>query len=206
MLVGMGRAQYPDTSPSTRWISGVSCIITLLLILLLLLILIVIPGLVVPNQEFAEVTDASGLGAAYSLGKFDGILGMAWPILSVNDVPMPFENLVNLGLLDSAEFAFYLGNSRTDKGELTLGGTDPNHYTGPITWVPLLAKTYWEITLDDLVVSGTSYVNRDQHKAIVDSGTSILTGPADQVSAIANSLGTVYYGYYYLHQSLITYL
>ena len=38
-------------------------------------------GLIVQNQEFAEVTDAGGLGAAYKLGKFDGILGMAFPIL-----------------------------------------------------------------------------------------------------------------------------
>jgi hypothetical protein len=33
-------------------------------------------GLEISKQMFAEVTDASGLGAAYKLGKFDGILGM----------------------------------------------------------------------------------------------------------------------------------
>lgn len=146
-------------------------------------------GLVVQSQEFAEVTNAAGLGAAYKLGKFDGILGMAFPILSVNDVPTPWENIVNLGLVDSSQFAFYLGNSRADKGELTLGGTDPKHYTGDITWVPLLAATYWEITLDDFTVSGASYTGRDQHKAIVDSGTSILTGPSDSVASLADALG-----------------
>ena len=51
-------------------------------------------GLIVQNQMFAEVVDAAGLGAAYKLGKFDGILGMAFPILSVNSVPTPFENIV----------------------------------------------------------------------------------------------------------------
>ena len=43
-------------------------------------------GFVVKDQEFAEVTDATGLGGAYKLGKFDGILGLAFPILSVNHV------------------------------------------------------------------------------------------------------------------------
>jgi len=145
-------------------------------------------GLVV-QQEFAEVTDASGLGAAYTIGKFDGILGMAFSILSVNDIPTPFDSLVSKGLVDTAQFAFYLGNSRLDKGELTLGGTNPKHYTGDITWVPLLAPTYWEITLGDLQVSGQSYVDDTQHKAIVDSGTSILTGPSSAVAKIAEALG-----------------
>ena len=30
---------------------------------------------------FAEVDDTSGLGVGYRLGKFDGILGLAWPVL-----------------------------------------------------------------------------------------------------------------------------
>jgi hypothetical protein len=146
-------------------------------------------GLKVPQQMFAEVTDAAGLGAAYKLGKFDGILGMAFPILSVNSVPTPFENIVSLGLVDVAQFSFYLSNCRTDPGELTLGGTDSAHYTGAISWVPLTAATYWQINLDDLQVGGTSFVGSSEHTAIVDSGTSILTGPSDEVALIAAQLG-----------------
>lgn len=146
-------------------------------------------GLVVKDQIFAEVTDVSGLGAAYKMGKFDGILGLAFGVLSVNKVPTAFDNLVSQGLVTNAEFAFYLGNSALDKGELTLGGTDPAHYTGSITYVPLLAATYWEITLDDFTVSGQSFVGAGETKAIVDSGTSILTGPSSEVSKIASLLG-----------------
>jgi saccharopepsin len=100
-------------------------------------------GLIVKNQEFAEVTDASGLGAAYSLGKFDGILGLAFPVLSVNKVPTCFENVVIQGLVDTAQFSFYLGNAESDYGELLFGGSDPKYYTGDITWVKLLSPTYW---------------------------------------------------------------
>jgi hypothetical protein len=146
-------------------------------------------GLQISNQEFAEVTNAEGLGAAYKMGKFDGILGMAFGILSVNSVTTPFDNLVAQGLVESAEFSFFLGNSNEEAGELLLGGTDPAYYTGDITYVPLLAPTYWEITLDDFVVDGQSYVTSSEHKAIVDSGTSILTGPASEVSKIAEALG-----------------
>ena len=71
---------------------------------------VTVGGLVVKEQEFAEVTDAKGLGIGYLLGKFDGILGLAFPILSVNKVPTVFENMVSQGLVPKAQFAFYLGN------------------------------------------------------------------------------------------------
>jgi hypothetical protein len=145
-------------------------------------------GIIVQNQMFAEVIDAGGLGAAYKLGKFDGILGMAFPILSVNGVPTPFENIVDQGLVDQGIFSFYLSNCRADAGELLLGGTNPDHYTGDITYVNLDQETYWHIVLDDVQISGTSYGGGDT-KAIVDSGTSILTGPPDQVAQIAASIG-----------------
>ena len=37
-----------------------------------------IGGVSIADYTFAEVTDVSGLGISYSLGKFDGIGGMAW--------------------------------------------------------------------------------------------------------------------------------
>lgn len=144
-------------------------------------------GYIVKSQEFAEVTDATGLGAAYKLGKFDGILGLAFPILSVNKVTPPFYNLVSQGLVDNAEFAFYLGDSRTDFGELTLGGTDSSKYTGDFNYVSLREPTYWEIDLDGVNVDSVTYISGGA-KAIVDSGTSILTGPSEYVAQIAKQL------------------
>jgi hypothetical protein len=144
-------------------------------------------GFKVQNQIFAEVTDVSGLGAAYKMGKFDGILGLAFPVLSVNKVPTAFSNVVSQGLIEDALFSFYLSNSATDAGELLLGGIDTKHYSGDITWVPLKAATYWEITLGGLNIDGQSYASNVN--AIVDSGTSIMTGPASAIAAIATKLG-----------------
>jgi hypothetical protein len=144
-------------------------------------------GINVPNQVFAEVTDATGLGLAYKIGKFDGILGLAFPILSVNKVPTVFENMASQGLVDKNLFSFYLGTESGAKGELLLGGIDENHYSGDINYVPLSSATYWEVTLGGLTVDGTVYGAGD--KAIMDSGTSILTGPSDVVATLAESMG-----------------
>ena len=32
-------------------------------------------------------------------------------------------------------------------GELILGGSDPNFYTGEVTYVPVDREGYWEITV-----------------------------------------------------------
>ena len=146
-------------------------------------------GLTVTNQIFAEVTNAAGLGTAYKLGKFDGILGMAWPSLSVNKVPTVFTNIVDQKLVDTAEFAFYLGDSRKDRGELTLGGTDKTHYSGVLEYVPLKSQTYWEINMDTFAVGGTNYVPSGGQSAILDTGTSLLAGPTSSVKLIAKQLG-----------------
>lgn len=149
-----------------------------------------IGGLIISQQEFAEVTDAKGLGIAYILGKFDGILGLAFPQLSVNKVPTPFMNIMTQHLAPNSVFSFYLGTSDGDKGELVIGGTDPSHYTGAINWVPLKSATYWEITLEGIFLHKDSanvpFVNQ---KAIVDSGTSIIAGPFAQVELLALKLG-----------------
>ena len=147
-------------------------------------------GLVVKEQEFAEVTNARGLGVGYLLGKFDGILGLAWPVLSVNKVPTVVSNMVSQGLISTAQFAFYLGNYDGERGELVFGGSDPAHYTDSIAWVPLKSTSYWAITL------GGIYMQSDGDKvpfvdqtAIIDSGTSLIAGPKVQIALIAMKLG-----------------
>lgn len=124
-------------------------------------------GVSVSKQIFAEVTDASGLGAAFSMGKFDGILGLAFPVLSVNHVATVFENMVAQNVVSASQFAFYLSNSADVPGELTFGGYDTNHFSGSLTWVPLKAPTYWEINLDALNVGSANYIPAGGQNSIV---------------------------------------
>jgi len=146
--------------------------------------------IVVTGQRFAEVQDAGGLGMAYALGKFDGILGMGFTSISVDNTPTVFENAIKQHDVDQPVFAFYLGDN--GPGELTFGGYDPAKFEGDLVYVKLLEATYWEIALDS--VSAGSYhsdPNEDGSPttAIIDSGTSLITGPTKDISQLALAVG-----------------
>eukprot|EP00916_Digyalum_oweni_P006147 GHVL01010606.1.p1 GENE.GHVL01010606.1~~GHVL01010606.1.p1 ORF type:complete len:506 (+),score=86.70 GHVL01010606.1:161-1678(+) len=145
---------------------------------------VLVGGVSVDNFEFAEVEDVKGLGIAYMLGKFDGICGLGFPSLSVDSVPPLFTRMVEDQLVDKSMFSVYLGDESA--GELVLGGYSDDHYTGDINWIPLAAETYWDIKLD-LVQFGDIEMNTTS-SAIIDTGTSLLAGPSDEVQQIAEKV------------------
>jgi len=138
-------------------------------------------GYTIPKQLFAEVTNVQGLGLGYLIGKFDGILGLAWDSISVNQIPTVFHDLINTGVISQQVFSFYLGNNAP--GELTIGGMDENHYTGDMNWVPLDVESYWHFAFGGLFVNGQQQSSATG--AVLDSGTSLLAGPKDEVSKLA---------------------
>jgi len=143
---------------------------------------------VIVKDEFAEVTDVSGLGTlAWAEAAFDGILGMAWPSIAVDRIVPPFQLLFAQGSITQNLFAFYLTSDPSKSGELVLGGYDPLHYTGPITYAPVTSQTYWETKLDYLKLGTTSETTVT--KVILDTGTSTLAGPVADVKNIADALG-----------------
>ena len=93
---------------------------------------------------FAEMTDVSGWGVSYSLGKIDGIsrrpvwLGVPFPwtefVLQCKVWWMLGEELV---------FAFYFDN-QVD-GEMTVGGVNSSYSTGVFVYSNLESTSYWQV-------------------------------------------------------------
>ncbi|EGG18099.1 cathepsin D [Cavenderia fasciculata] len=150
-------------------------------------------SLSVKNQLFAEATAEPGI--AFDFAKFDGILGLAFQSISVNNIPPVFYNMMDQGLVAQPLFAFWLSKtaSPTNGGELSFGSIDNSKFTGAITYVPLTNRTYWEFSMDDVQYDGNSlgYCGKTGCRAIADSGTSLLAGPTEQIEAINTKLGAV---------------
>jgi hypothetical protein len=141
-------------------------------------------GIEVKGQKFASIHDAAGMGVAYTMSYFDGILGLGFDSISVGGVKTVFHNAMEQGLLKSPMFAFYLGDNAD--GELTFGGYDDKKFKGDLTWVKLAKSTYWQVDVTGIKIGSFS---SSATNAIVDSGTSLLVGPKKDIAAIANAVG-----------------
>ncbi|KAI0373777.1 aspartic peptidase A1 [Pilatotrama ljubarskyi] len=130
-----------------------------------------IGDLTVEHQDFAESTEEHGLAFAFS--KFDGVLGLAYNALSVNQLVPPFYNMINQGLIDSPIFSFRLDDSEDDGGEAIFGGIDDSAYTGEFHYVPVRNRAYWEVQLDSAAF-GNEYIELTQAGAAIDTGTSLI--------------------------------
>ena len=62
--------------------------------------------LAVKKQVFAEATRVPGV--AFIAARFDGILGMGYPSISVGHVTPVFQNMVTESLVKEPVFSFYL--------------------------------------------------------------------------------------------------
>jgi len=142
------------------------------------------------DQGFAEATSEPGV--AFIMAKFDGILGMGYPEIAVNNITPPFNNLIAQHKVGEPVFAFWINRNPDDTkgGELTLGGLDPAHHKGDITYVPVSKKGYWQFQMDGISVGDGKATGCDGGcPAIADSGTSLIAGPTDQVEKINTAIG-----------------
>lgn len=148
-----------------------------------------IDGLCATNQKFAEATALPGV--TFVAAKFDGILGMGYPTISVDGLTPVFNSLVAQKVVDQAVFGFYLNRDPSGKqgGELSLGGIDTAKAGSDITYAPVTKQGYWQFKLDGLGSGGNGVACEGGCQAIADTGTSLIAGPKDEVTKIQKLIG-----------------
>ncbi|XP_062298162.1 pepsin A-like [Scomber scombrus] len=147
---------------------------------------VMVGGLAVRNQIFGlSQTEAPFMQHM----RADGILGLAYPRLSASGATPVFDNMMREGLVTQDIFSVYLSRHSQQGSVVTFGGVDPNHYYGPITWIPLSNELYWQITVDSVTVNGQVVACNGGCQAIVDTGTSLIVGPQSSISNINSHVG-----------------
>lgn len=133
-----------------------------------------IADLTVRNITFAEATEEPGM--AFVFGRFDGILGLAYPSISVNGIVPPFVEMVYQGLVDEPKFGFWLRGADSDTGgEMDIGGANPAHFKGELKAAPVIRKAYWEVSLSNVSINNVPIKGMSSGgSAAIDTGTSLI--------------------------------
>lgn len=144
-------------------------------------------GISVDAQEFGV---ADHLAEVFGYQPVDGILGLGWPKLAVDNVVPPMQNA--LPQLDQPIFTVWLDRKLKiseggSGGLITYGDVDKQNCDATINYVPLSAQTYWQFPLDSFSIGDFSESKKAQ--VISDTGTSWIGAPNSVVSGVVKATG-----------------
>ncbi|XP_019944817.2 pepsin A [Paralichthys olivaceus] len=143
-------------------------------------------GISVANQVFG-ISQSEAPFMAHM--KADGILGLAFQSIASDNVVPVFDNMIKQNLVSQPLFSVYLSSNNQQGSEVVFGGIDGNHYTGQVSWIPLTSATYWQIKMDSVTINGQTVACSGGCQAIIDTGTSLIVGPTNDINNMNSWVG-----------------
>ncbi|XP_075331831.1 renin [Odontesthes bonariensis] len=150
---------------------------------------VVVVGGIPVVQVFAEATSLSAM--PFIFAKFDGVLGMGYPDVAIDGITPVFDRIMSQHVLKEQVFSVYYSRDpkHSPGGELVLGGTDPNYYTGSFNYMETRELGKWEVTMKGVSVGTEMMFCAEGCTAVIDTGSSYITGPASSVSMLMKTIG-----------------
>ncbi|XP_017264936.1 renin [Kryptolebias marmoratus] len=150
---------------------------------------VVVVGGIPVVQVFAEANFLSAM--PFIFAKFDGVLGMGYPNAAIDGITPVFDHIMSQHVLKEEVFSVYYSRDpkHSPGGELVLGGTDPNYYTGNFNYLETSEIGKWEITMKGVSIGTEMMFCSEGCMAVIDTGSSYITGPASSVSALMKTIG-----------------
>ena len=149
-------------------------------------------GLALPNTSFGRVTVEPGPISEWGAPLFDGILGLAYPVIAMpilSFLPGPFDEMMTRKVVPQDLFSVYLSSVENSTSSFVHFGAIPaGHYTGSLVSVPQNSMQpllgYWCVTVNAIKVAGKVQNGTSGIIGVIDTGTSLIGGPPDVINPI----------------------
>jgi cathepsin D len=118
-------------------------------------------------------------------------LGLSFPNLSSLKYTPIFDSIMNKKFLKQNWFSFYLTDvQERAKSKIILGEPHKDLYIGSLNWHRVSEKSYWQVEMDDIYINNTplNICPDGPCKLVIDTGTSIMTGPSSDLDTLLNKL------------------
>jgi saccharopepsin len=126
------------------------------------------------EQEFGEGTKI--FGADFQGAPFDGVFGLGFNNIATSEMIPPLQNLFTDQKLPKQIFSLWMNrHEEGPSGEIIFGGVDRNKFQGNVTFIPVIRKGFWEITLQNIFIQSEKLgIKRN---LVIASGSSLNIVP-----------------------------
>ncbi|KAI9457083.1 acid protease [Lactarius psammicola] len=137
-----------------------------------------IAGLTVADQAFGAISARSD---DMDRQPNDGLIGMAFGTIAQSRRPTFFESLIAQRKLAAPLFSVHLSRHEESGSSVCFGCVDSSRATGPVTWLPVVSRSYWTVSMDGLWANGVRAPTK--LTAAIDTGTSLIYVPSTLAAA-----------------------
>jgi len=130
------------------------------------------------HMGFGLITSVSGI--SFIASKMSGIIGLGYDTISVDNL----KTFMDIADVTEKSFSMYLHHEDTESYMIVPGKDDG--YTDIAKHV-VAEQKYWALTMTGLKVGDTA-VPTNNFKAVIDSGTSLIVGPASVIDPLIKDI------------------
>jgi cathepsin D len=94
-------------------------------------------------------------------------------------------------MLNKNWFSFYITDVHEEgQSQVILGEPNRKFYEDKLIWHTVTEKSYWQVEMEDIYVDGKpiSVCPDNKCKLVLDTGTSVITGPSDDLSTLLDKI------------------
>jgi cathepsin D len=117
---------------------------------------------------------------------------LSFPNLSTLKYTPIFDSIINNNFLSKNWFSFYLTDiNERSQSQIILGEPSTNIYIGNLNWHKVIQESYWQVEMDDIYIDNKPLKicpDGKPCKLVIDTGTSIMTGPSNDLDILLNSI------------------